>query len=378
MKLYLQILSVFALGLYSFSMMVLNHDKIVRHTQAEQLSPTGSMQANRAVHTATLLPDGRVLIVGGCTSHGCEAGDDANKAELYNTATGLFSPAGSMNDERASGHTATLFGQDKVLISGGWRQRRPTASAEIYHIDAGVFKKTDAMHVARTGHTATVLADGRILIIGGSNGTETIASAELFDPETHTFTPAAPLNAPRAGHVAIRLLDGRVLAIGGHDYHNDLVLDSAEIYNPQSGSFTPAGNLTMVRHKHGAALLPDGRVLVIGGSNERDFRGRYNHTEIYNPDTDKFERAAQMKSQRFKLPNAIVQLENGEILVAGGDDRAEVYNPKTNVFRQVKGTMGSNRSFSAATLLKNGRALISGGYDDRIRLTNQAWLYAHE
>ncbi|MFK7846155.1 MAG: Kelch repeat-containing protein [Rhodothermales bacterium] len=378
MKLYLQILGVFAFGLYSFSMFVAKHDNVLRYTQAEHLSPTGSMQANRAVHTATLLPDGRVLVVGGCTSHGCEAGDDAIKAELYNTTTGLFSPAGSMKDERASGHTATFIGQGQVLISGGWRSRRPTSSAEVYHIDSGVFEKVHAMQAARTGHTATALADGRILIIGGDNGKETLASVEIFDPVTHTFTPAASLNAPRAGHVAIRLQDGRVLAIGGHDYHNKLVLDTAEIYDPASGRFEPAGNLTMVRHKHGAALLPDGRVLVVGGSNERDFRGRYNHTEIYNPDTDTFERAAQMKSPRFKLPNAIVQLLNGEILVAGGDEWAEVYNPKTNAFRQIKGSMGSKRSFSAATLLQDGRALISGGYDDRIQLTNQAWLYAHE
>ncbi len=383
-KLYLQFLSLFVVGLYSFATLVLNNEVVFkdgntsRSTENEYVSPTGSMQAIRAAHTSTLLPNGKVLITGGCTSHGCEAGPDARSAELYDPAKGQFSETASLLGERASSHKATLLLNGTVLITGGWRSRRPTASAELYHTPSGSFVQAGDMLTPRAAHTATLLEDGRVLLVGGYNGNKSLHQSEIYDPASDTFTQTGALNVARAGHIAIKMLDGRVLVIGGRTFHLDQVLDSAEIYDPATGTFQLTGPLSKVRHKHAAALLPDGRVLVIGGSDERDFRGRYNHTEIYNPATESFEAAAQMQSARFKLPDAVVSLNNGEILVAGGDERAEIYNAELQSFRRVRGSMGDGRSFSAATRLGDGSVLVSGGYNDQIRLTNQAWRYTHK
>ena len=343
--------------------------------RAARITSTGEMTASRAAHTSTLLSDGRVLIVGGCTNHGCDPGRDANTAELYDPLTGQFSRIGKMHGDRASEHTATLLSDGNVLIAGGWRNRRPTSSSDLYDPVERRFEKGASMAVRRASHTATRLLDGRVLLIGGYDGSNALASAEIYDPAKGVFEPTGPLQTPRAGHVAIRLLDGRVLVIGGGDTYKDIVLSSAEVYDPASGEFMFTGDLTMIRHKHGAASLPDGRVIVVGGSDTSDFYGRYNSTEIYNPKTGVFTAAALMLSPRFKLPNAVVSLPTGEVLVAGGDDRAELYDPQTESFRQVKGNLDTGRAFSTATLLQDGSVLIAGGYDDRIRLTNRAWLY---
>ena len=345
---------------------------------AERLIPTGSMKAERASHTSTLLPNGEVLIVGGCTGRGCNPGDDAHSAERYNPASATFEKAGSMSGERAGEHTATLLLNGNVLLAGGWRNRRPTSSVDLFNAESNVFVETSPMHIARASHTATLLNNGKVLIVGGYDGENALSGVELYDPTTDSFEKTGSLIEPRAGHVALRLSDGRVLVIGGGDTYQDIVLASAEIYDPDAGTFSQTGSLSMVRHKHAASLLPDGRVLVIGGSDTSDFYGRYNSTEIYDPETGAFSEGTPMHSPRFKLPYAVVTLSTGDILVAGGDEQAEIYNPQTASFRQVEGSMDTERSFSAVTLLQNGDALVSGGYDEKIQLTNLAWIYRHE
>lgn len=345
---------------------------------AERLVPTGSMKAQRASHTSTLLPDGEVLIVGGCTGRGCNPGEDANSAERYNPISATFEKVGSMSGERAGEHTATFLHDGNVLIAGGWRNRRPTNSVDLFIAESNAFVETSPMHIGRASHTATLLNNGKVLIVGGYDGENALLGAELCDPNTGSFEKTGSLIESRAGHAAVRLSDGRVLVVGGGDTYKGIVLASAELYDPATGMFSQTGSLSMVRHKHAASLLLDGRVLVIGGSDTSDFYGRYNSTEIYDPETGAFSEGTPMHSPRFKLPYAVVTLSTGEILVAGGDEQAEIYDPQTASFRQVEGSMDTERSFSAVTLLQNGDALVSGGYDEKIQLTDLAWIYRHE
>jgi hypothetical protein len=177
---------------------------------------------------------------------------------------------------------------------------------------------------------------------------------------------------PRAAHAAALLADGRVLVTGGSN--DGGVTASAEIWNPRTRSFSAARGMTVPRHKHAAVTLRDGRVLVVGGSDERDWRGRYASAEVYAPARGRWARTGSMREARFKLPDAVVRLRSGDVLVAGGGTHVERYNPGSGRFAG-RLPLGGALSFSTATELAGGFVLITGGYDDRIVPTRRAWFY---
>ena len=330
------------------------------------------MTATRAAHTATLLPNGNVLIAGGF------AGDENSlaSAEVFDPTTSTFSSAGNMSATRA-GHTATLLPNGKVLIAGGYNGSYLT-SAELYDPSARTFTPTGRMVTARSGHVATLLRNGTVLFAGGTGvGWTFLADAELYDPATNTFTATGSMATARESHTATLLANGKVLVIGGHRGRRPSVTiySSAEIYDPAAGTFTAAGNMTRVRHKHEATLLTDGRVLIAGGSDERDGRGAYTSAEIYNPATGVFTATGNMNTARYKLQGTSVLLNDGKVLIAGGANRAEVFDPATNTFSYASGSLGTARLFAAATRLQNGQVLITGGYDDNNAVSSNAWIY---
>jgi hypothetical protein len=239
---------------------------------------TGSMQAARTEHTATLLADGRVLIAGGSTSV-----DPLASTEIYNPSLGTFVAAASMASPR-SNHTATMLSSGKVLIVGGENGEGALASAELYDPAINAFTSTGSMTTARSGHTATLLVNGKVLIAGGVSSqlfaygalmpsTDPLATAELYDPASGSFSPAGTMTKSRVGHTATRLLNGTVLITGGYaDYvYSRLAgvgyesLNSAEIYDPVSGSFTSTDPMNVTRFWHSATPLSDGSVLIAGG-----------------------------------------------------------------------------------------------------------------
>jgi hypothetical protein len=278
-----------------------------------------------------------------------------------------------MAAERVGGHAATLLRDGQVLIVGGW-SLQPTTSAELYDPAQSRLTPTGRLGVARADPSATLLDDGKVLIAGGYNGSERLASAELYDPATRTFTPTASMATARSAHVAVGLTDGRVLVIGGERSRGSVVA-TAELYDPATGTFSPGGDMSVVRYKHAAVLLADGRVLVIGGSDSRDGFGRYDSAEIWDPHTRAFAPAGRMRSQRYKIPSSAVRLSDGSVLVAGGAPQAELFHPADQTFELVPGDVGASYAFSTATVLRNGDVLVAGGYDDRVRLTNRAFIF---
>jgi Galactose oxidase, central domain len=125
------------------------------------------MTAARAAHTATLLPDGRVLIAGGCTLDSCELEEDGPSAELYDPRVGNFAKTGTMGTERVS-HTATLLPNGEVLLAGGWDRDGVLASAELYDPESKDFRTVHgSLGAARNFATVTTLSRGRALIAGG-------------------------------------------------------------------------------------------------------------------------------------------------------------------------------------------------------------------
>jgi hypothetical protein len=228
-------------------------------------SATGNMMTARWAPTATLLHNGKVLVTGGEGACGDDICEGLATAELYDPTTGNFSATGSMTAERAA-HTATLLPDGKVLVAGGFALRATLASAELYDPASGTFTATGRMRFERSGHTATLLSNGKVLVTGGSDG----ASAELYDPATDTFNATGSMSTARREHAATLLPDGKVLIAGGFLFAEGVVplytfLASAELYDPIAGTFSSAGNMLAPRYFHTMTLLTSGKVLIAGG-----------------------------------------------------------------------------------------------------------------
>ncbi|HEY2665085.1 MAG TPA: kelch repeat-containing protein [Candidatus Binataceae bacterium] len=243
------------------------------------------MTAARQAHTATPLANGKVLIAGGFNA----LDGVLNSGEIFDPATGVFSPAGSMTDGRRS-HTATALRDGRVLITGGIDQAdRIAASAEIFNPASGSFSATADMHDSRYQHTATALKNGRVLITGGiDDGGEVLATAEIFDPATQAFRPTTGMmRVGRYLHAAALLRNGMVLISGGFTNRSSGVTASVELFDPATEIFIEVGQMNEPRESHAATLLGSGKVLITGGG--VDFNGRVaDSAELFDPGTRKF------------------------------------------------------------------------------------------
>ena len=333
------------------------------------VSPAGSMLRPRSGHSATLLPDGRVIIVGGMRRNQ----DFYRSAEFFDPATGKFSPAGEMSIGRV-GHAAVLLRSGKVLIAGGWVGHGGTDSAELYDPSTGKFTEIAKMTAKRGGPSAVLLANGDVLITGGAapSGSGGIASAEVFNSDKMIFGAVGSMHTARVSHTSTLLKDGRVLIAGGR---GENVTAVAELYDPEKRQFTATGNMLEARYKHTAGLLPDGRVLIAGGSTAEDWKGTLKSAEIYDPRTGSFTATSPMNDARFKLPDEAAQLASGQLLIAGGSKQVEIYNPGTGKFSIAAGRISDDWHFMSETRLKDGKVLLTGGYAYNDQATAQAWIY---
>ena len=175
-----------------------------------------------------------------------------------------------------------------------------------------------------------MLDDGRVLVTGGTIAQPSDA-VELYDPQTRMFTAAAKMRSCRAAHSATLLPDGRVLIAGGAESLGS-VLRGVEIYDAAGNSFTEAGQLHASRYKHSAVLLADGRVMILGGADERDWGGRRQSVEIYNPASGRSQLISPLNRARFKFPNSVAITTSGAVIVAGGGRRIEVYDDRAHRF----------------------------------------------
>ena len=346
-------------------------------TSSTSFTPTGNMQHARGLHTATLLPSGKVLITGGGDRSDLLCIGGVNSVELYDSSTSAFTATGSMAALRYA-HTATLLLNGKVLVAGGYGSGfdcsdlgTPTqSSTELYDPSRGTFKGGGTMVVARGWHTATLLQDGRVLMVGGAAvGGQShpfgqgLQSAEIYNPITGAFTSTGNLPIPLYDHTSTLLSNGVVLITGGMDTTNPnlpITTAAAEIYDPTTGVFTTISSMHDARARHSATLLASGRVLITGGSGLAT-------AEIFDPAANSFSRVNNMG--RVREGHTATLLSDGSVLIAGGfgyenEPTAEIYDPTTASF-STTGSMETGRYGHTATLLENGAVLVAGAVQGR-------------
>jgi N-acetylneuraminic acid mutarotase len=323
---------------------------------AGRWTPTGSLAHGRALHTATLLFTGQVLVAGGS--------DAFESAELYGPATGRWTATGSLAHGRAF-HTATLLPTGRVLVAGG----DVSGIAELYDPGMGTWTVTGSLATNRTRHTATLLPTGRVLIVGGY-GRSLVGTAELYDSGTGEWTPAGQLTNPRTQHTATLLPTGQVLVAGGctdlscGNQLSNTSLASGELYDPVHGVWAPGGGLTQSRGLHTATLLPDGRILAVGGCcNDVNPWNILASAELLPPGLTRF--AATGPLGTYRDSHTATLLPSGQVLVAGGNqvgpiDAVESYDPSSARWSPT-GQLVVARQQHTATLLSAGQVLVTGG-----------------
>jgi hypothetical protein len=330
------------------------------------------MPSPRAAHSATRLADGRVLFAGGCRAIGCEEGISGD-ALLFDPVDQTFHATGALRQARV-GHRAVALTDGSVLLLGGWTPAGATDRIERFEPATETFSAQGRLQQARDGFTATPLADGTILVAGGYAGAmQRLASAEIYDPRTRRSTAIASMATPRMAHSATRLPDGRVLIAGGSIARGELT-KSLELFDPRDRSFHPAGHLANARHKHAAVVVPGG-VLVIGGAGAEEYTAQFADTERWQARTQRVTPGPVMVNGRYKIPDALARLSNGDVIVAGSGLVPERLSADGLRFTRVDGRVAAKLSFVTATALGDDRVLIAGGYDSGIRPSRDVWMY---
>jgi hypothetical protein len=317
---------------------------------------TGKMITPRLGHTALLLLDGRVLVVGGGAA--VAGANDHTSAELYAPGSGTWSATAGMLAPRDD-FSATLLADGKVLVAGG--AGNTGELAEVFDPVRGTWSATGSLVAPCYFHTAARLLDGKVLVASCTAYSGAPAPAELYDPISGTWSATGSMVGRAGGSRATLLRDGKVLVISG--------TGSSELYDPISGTWTATGNMITPTCACTATLLPDGKVLVAGATSPLDGSDLRASAELYDPQSGAWSATQGMVAAR--AGHAAVLLADGKVLVTGGVGNekpngdpvlasAELYDPASETWSATASMLVPRRDFSA-TLLADGKVLVAGG-----------------
>ena len=339
----------------------------ISNVDVPRWTATASLNVKRLDHTATLLPNGKVLVAGGVTDSG--SGPFAtNSAELYDPATRRWSRTGSLNTGR-SGHTATLLQNGKVLVAGGFNSSgNPLLSAELYNPATETWSRTGNLNVARSFYTTTLLSNGKVLVVGGStNKSSNTNGAELYDPASGRWSATGNLRVARYGHTATLLPNNKVMVAGGFTPGRFSPINSVELYDPAAGTWSSTDNLNFARGGHTATLLPDNTVLVAGGLG----KGFQNSTEVYSPVAGTWRATGKLNVAR-SFHTATLS-PGGEVVVTGGVndsgslDSSELYGVIGPGVWSLSNRLNLGRVGHTATVMFDSNILVVGGYNYELK-----------
>lgn len=328
----------------------------VTFAQAGTWSVVSEPGENRENTAVTKLKDGRVLVAGGEGYSGV-----LKTVEIFDPTTNSYATEAPLQTQRDQA-TATLLPSGKVLVVGGTAdniQAVPLASAEIYDPTTNLWTYTGHLHQARFGHEATLLKDGRVLIMGGTPDVSTqLTSCEIWNPKTGKWTYTGSMANGRRYSSAVTLPDGNVL-IAGDDVQS-------ELYTVSSGAWSFTGSQPQYIDFSILAKLKDGTVFappsIVSGPN-------YTGPGLtYNQNTNVWTNTAGTTTGRF-YP-AVATLKDGSVLVAGGCIDTCATQSVNSVVRYLpaSGTyvddtpMLEGREGAVAVLLDDGRVLVQGGH----------------
>ena len=306
-------------------------------------------------------------------------------------APGRWHSSAPMHDAR-EGHTATLLPDGRVLVTGGdLHGARFLASCELYDPLGMSWHRAAPLATPRAAHTATLLEDGGVLVAGGVNSWGTLASAEAYDPTVDAWSDRATLGTERSGHAAVRLAGGLVLCTGGMNLGRipPAHLSSVELYDPILDLWDGAADMRWPRAGHSATVLDDTTALVVGGNGPGGPSGA---AEVYRVRTDTWE-SIEWGEVVCGCCTA-TSLGQGRVLVAGGspsavggsghdgvapelrpaDRTAALYCHGTRRLRLVR-EMAVGRQHHVATLLTDGGVLVTGGSNGGSRILDDTEIH---
>ncbi len=294
------------------------------------------LSVTRVSHMQTTLDDGMVLITGGRPQlFGAPGSVAYNTAEIYDPVTNTFMPvAATMNANRRS-HRDILLDDGRVLITGGTAALAgditslSLKSAEVYDPATGMFTPVGDMNQARQSHHLVKMLDGRILVVGGGAGpglANPLSSMEIFDPVTNSFTPAASMTKARMTCAVSLLADGKVLL--AFSWNGSVVTPESELYDPATDTIIPITGKLPFHGKVdnlGVRLYDDTVVIPSGGNANIQVLP---DTSVYRPDQDDFIMAGSVQFPRTTGYNTGALLTDGRIVTGGGIGLTAAGSPK--------------------------------------------------
>lgn len=329
----------------------------------------------RSMHIAELLPDGRVILIGGRSKGVSEWPIVHSRVEIFDPVTQEWTVTGELVDERQL-PAVIVFSDGKVLVAGGTDSSiNPYNRAEIWNPQTGQWTSAGKMKKRREIPQGIDLDDGRGLVAGGiSKLFKHMTNVEAYDPVTDEWMELASTNEGRARFTLTKLQDGKILAVGGGALEGPWK-NSAEVYDPAADTWTLTADLITGRAMHTATLLEDGRVLVVGGMGQGSGQGvSLTSAEIYNPVTNEWSTAGN--TQIARQDHVATLMKDGRVIVVGGVGgtlQSEIYDPVDGTWLLGPMTVEGRYRFAGVTLADGSILIIAGQSTTKVLHTSEIY-----